>query len=86
MNVYQGRSRGGVMCVTVNGSPLPGYLGSGPAQLALALLLHVTGDPDLAEENYRDFKREFVAGWGERWEVTADQIREWLSLSKTRAE
>lgn len=36
-----------------------GYSGSGPAQLALALLLQFT-DPDFAVQNYQDFKREIL--------------------------
>jgi hypothetical protein len=38
-----------------------GYSGSGPAQLALALLLYFT-DPDFAVQNYQDFKAEVIAG------------------------
>lgn len=62
------------------------YSGSGPAQLALALLLDATGDPELAQGHYQDFKRQFVAGWGDAWEVTDAEIREWLELAQTRAE
>lgn len=38
-----------------------GYSGSGPAQLALALLLDVTGDPDLAMRFHQEFKEEMIA-------------------------
>ena len=39
-----------------------GYLGSGPAQLALALLLRATGR-ERAEREYQAFKQDVVAGW-----------------------
>lgn len=63
-----------------------GYGGSGPAQLALAILFDLTGNAEIAQGHYQDFKRQFVAGWGDKWEITESQIREWLSLSATRAE
>lgn len=39
-----------------------GYPGSGPAQLALALLLNFT-NKEFAIENYQQFKFEVVARW-----------------------
>ena len=53
-----------------------GYTGSGPAQLALALLADALGDDDLAVRLHQDFKFKVVACWpeGERWWITADQI------------
>jgi hypothetical protein len=47
-----------------------GYGGSGPAQLALAIVLRLTG----GYENYQDFKFKFVAGLpqGENFEVEFD--------------
>jgi len=62
-----------------------GYGGSGPAQLALALLLDVTGDEQLSVRMHQQFKRAFVAGWGDRWEMTADGIRGWVNLAKAEA-
>lgn len=38
-----------------------GYNGSGPAQLALALLTHATGDPNTALEYYQQFKDRVIA-------------------------
>jgi hypothetical protein len=38
-----------------------GYHGSGPAQLALALLVDVLEDEELALEQYQTFKRQVVA-------------------------
>jgi Family of unknown function (DUF6166) len=53
-----------------------GYTGSGPAQLALALLADALGDDDLAVQLHQAFKFRVVACWpeGERWWITADQI------------
>ncbi len=56
-----------------------GYGGSGPAQLALAILLDVTGDEGLAARNYQYFKWKYVAGWGDTWEITAEQVLGWLN-------
>jgi hypothetical protein len=53
-----------------------GYHGSGPAQLALALLLDYTGDSRRALRLYQEFKRRVVAAWpgdGD-WTLTGDQI------------
>lgn len=61
-----------------------GYGGSGPAQLALAILLDVTGDPETTSRYSQDFKCDFVAKWGENWEVTSDVILAWIE--KTKAE
>lgn len=55
-----------------------GYTGSGPSQLALALLLDVTGDPELAHKHHQEFKRQFVAGWGDVFAVTGPTILNWL--------
>jgi len=38
-----------------------GYEGSGPADLALAILLAVTGDEKLADRLYQQFKRDVIA-------------------------
>jgi hypothetical protein len=60
-----------------------GYHGSGPSQLALAVLLDaytgVAPDPNtLAFEHYQDFKVAFIAGEkGEEFEITLRQIIEW---------
>lgn len=54
------------------------YSGSGPAQLALALLYDVTGDGDLSIRLHQHFKAEFVAGWGDSWEITDAEIQRWV--------
>jgi len=64
------------------------YGGSGPAQLALALvydaikqenptlsLMEVRGK---ALYHYQDFKWKFVCGWGDTWEITSKDIVNWL--------
>jgi hypothetical protein len=55
-----------------------GYHGSGPAQLALALLLDVTGSGATALTYYQAFKREVVAGFGRSWELTQAEVEAWL--------
>jgi hypothetical protein len=56
-----------------------GYCGSGPAQLALALVLDVLGgDRETAAACYQWFKAHVVAGWGERWEITAGDVLQWV--------
>ena len=53
-----------------------GYHGSGPAQLALALLADALADDSRAARLHQHFKCKVVACWpeGERWWITADQI------------
>jgi hypothetical protein len=41
-----------------------GYGGSGPAQCALAILMHVTRDRSLALKAYHDFKFQVIAQFG----------------------
>lgn len=55
-----------------------GYGGSGPAQLALALLFNATGDRRLALDNYQAFKWTFVGQWGDSWQITDQEILAWL--------
>lgn len=56
-----------------------GYGGSGPSQLALALLLDATGgDRDLSTRCYHWFKWATVSGWGDTWRITAGEIHGWL--------
>ena len=51
-----------------------GYSGSGPAQLALALMADALGD-EIAQVHYQDFKRAIVSGLGDYWRITAEEIR-----------
>ena len=59
-----------------------GYSGSGPAQLALALLLDVTGDTTRSLGLHQSFKRAFVAGWGAEWQMTSEEIWAWIKGQK----
>jgi hypothetical protein len=59
-----------------------GYGGSGPAQLALALLADALADDDRAVRLHQEFKFKVVACWpeGERWWITAEQITAVVNL------
>lgn len=61
-----------------------GYGGSGPAQLALAILLDVTRNAEVAQDHYQNFKRQFVAGWGDTWQISEAEVRSWLADEVTR--
>lgn len=58
-----------------------GYAGSGPAQLALALLANATGDDARAIASYQAFKFRFVVGLRqfEPWAVSRDTVLLMLS-------
>lgn len=58
-----------------------GYAGSGPAQLALAMLLDYTGDVATALRYYQPFKAEVIAGLPResgRWQITGTQIQRYF--------
>lgn len=55
-----------------------GYGGSGPAQLALALLLHVGVDDEEAVRMHQAFKRDVVACWPQTDHETDLDIGEWI--------
>lgn len=96
MKAYHGHRQGHAVMVTVNDGPLDprldlwnhsptgfewGYHGSGPAQLALALLADHLGDDEQALEHHQGFKRTVVsrlpyAGWT----LTAEQIDHALAV------
>lgn len=60
-----------------------GYEGSGPAQLALALLLDASCARTLSERYYQLFKRKVVSHWsnlpGACWKITSTEIKDWLA-------
>jgi len=60
-----------------------GYSGSGPAQLALGLLLDVAHDPSEAMRYYQDFKFDVVSGFGAEWKITTTEILAWLMKRKS---
>ena len=56
-----------------------GYEGSGPAQLALALVADALGDDRKAVLQYQDFKVAVVSKLsGDEWQLNAAQVREAL--------
>lgn len=56
-----------------------GYRGSGPSQLALALLLDGTEcRSPLAVAHYQAFKEAYVSQWGPTWGVSQEQLVGWL--------
>jgi len=58
-----------------------GYTGSGPAQLALALLFDATGSAPLALHFYQRFKFEVVCKLPEAtWSLQVEDITAWLLL------
>lgn len=59
-----------------------GYRGSGPSQLALALVLDATDSSAIAGLCYGWFRDALVANWGDAWAITAGEIREWVEQWK----
>ena len=55
-----------------------GYAGSGPSQLALAILLEVTGDKETASSLYQQFKFEVVSKWPQEDIEREVDINSWL--------
>jgi hypothetical protein len=56
-----------------------GYGGSGPAQLALAILLDYTNDKNLSVALHQDFKWQWIGGLEHPGgEITGEQITEWI--------
>lgn len=56
-----------------------GYNGSGPSQLALAILAHYLKDDQKALRLYQDFKWDFVAMFDYAgWRLTSQEIDDWL--------
>jgi hypothetical protein len=98
-NHYEGcRTRMGCM-VSVNGRQLKkrldlrnhspdgfnwGYGGSGPAQLALAILAQEFGD-EKAQRHYQLFKREVIAGLGNQWSMSSYYLDEWMVKTENKA-
>lgn len=64
-----------------------GYLGSGPADLALAILADFFGDNEAwkAEPLHQSFKAAFVAGFAkESWSLDEGEIRRWVEEQEGR--
>ncbi len=60
-----------------------GYGGSGPAQLALALLLEET-DEETAVARYQQFKWDVIARLPARWRLSSDHVQGWLKWQTHR--
>lgn len=91
MKVYRGRRGPGGTVVTVDGRPLDprtdlrdfhaagfewGYEGSGPSQLALAILADLHGD-GVALRDHRAFMQAVICDLeGDDWTLSAEQIAE----------
>lgn len=93
MKFYEGRRTDETCAVTVNGQTLHlrldlrkhadqpewGYAGSGPAQLALALLADAVEDDEIALDYHQKFKRNVVAAFDrDGWTLTQADIRSWI--------
>lgn len=62
-----------------------GYGGSGPAQLALAILADVLGNDALALRHHQDFKWAYIADFGRNaaWEISEQEVRDFVRLHPT---
>jgi hypothetical protein len=94
MKIYEGQRTGERVTVKVDGQPLDaradlrdfkasgfewGYEGSGPSQLALAILAD-HADAQTALGNYRQFVRIFIADFdGDSWRLTSEEIDQRIS-------
>jgi Family of unknown function (DUF6166) len=90
MKIYHGSRCDGDVVVTVDGHPLNprhdlynhspngfewGYGGSGPAQLALAILANHLGNDEMALAIYQLFKFSVIAALPEmEWQLSSDEI------------
>ena len=62
-------------------------MGSGPSQLALAILLDVTGDEALALKWHQMFKSDHVDQMtGDRWTMTEAEVLGWLRIKDAQAQ
>ena len=60
-----------------------GYRGSGPTQLALALLVHATGDEKLSMQLYPRFRDAAISGLKEdTWVVPQTKILRWVKAAQ----
>lgn len=63
-----------------------GYGGSGPSQLAFALLLEETNNVDLSLKLYQEYKREVIAALPQEggWSLTSKDIKDWVNAHKPK--
>ena len=62
-----------------------GYGGSGPAQLAVAILMDATGEPTLALRHHQEFKLRFVTGLVNSWSITQIEVLSFLASQENPA-
>lgn len=55
-----------------------GYSGSGPAQLALALLLHFTNDPNYSFWHHQQLKDDIISGLKGDFSIPVSDIIQWI--------
>jgi len=64
-----------------------GYSGSGPADLALSILCDVLNEHPITRDEicttdafrfHQEFKRDFIAGLGQNWQINKDVVRKWI--------
>jgi hypothetical protein len=100
MNEYKATRTTEGCVVTVNGKPLSprhdlsnhspdgfewGYEGSGPSQLALAILAYELQDDKEAASLYQEFKRKTLANFqAETWTLDSIRISAILEVMKNR--
>jgi hypothetical protein len=60
-----------------------GYLGSGPSDLAYAILADYK-DEAFAKECYHDFKCDFVGKFKDKWVITEQDICDWYEAGLWR--
>lgn len=98
MHIYHGTTDG---VVKVDGELLPprndllnhspsgfqwGYGGSGPAQLALAILAHHLGEDKAATVHYQEFKTDIIANLEDNWAMTTEDVQNALEAIQLGAE
>ncbi len=96
---YEGRRQGYAVIVTVDGHPLNprldlwnhsptgfewGYCGSGPAQLALAILADHCKDDERALNFHQRFKWAVIAELPRHWTLTSDEVEQMLRILRDR--
>jgi len=62
-----------------------GYEGSGPAQLAFAMLYYASkGDEELTRRHYQKFKAHCVARWGQdaTIEFPVSHVQSWITVAE----
>lgn len=59
-----------------------GYGGSGCAQLALAVLLEVSGDPQFSLKHYHTFKEQVVSKLDSKFSLRIEWVKGWIEEIK----